>query len=219
MIPQRQFPQTDIYGITASAFSLGRSNQEVVKLMLEAGIKLVQYREKEFTIRRKYHECLAIRELCTAYNACFIVNDGVDLALTVEADGVHIGQDDLPAEKTRELIGGKMLLGLSIASPQQADEAVKSGVVDYLGVGPIYETTTKKDVGMPIGMECLDYVTQHYRIPVVAIGGIKQDNVAEVIKHGATCVAMITEIVSAEDIGGRISTIRKTIAETRAHSK
>lgn len=112
-----------------------------------------------------------------------------------------------------------MLLGLSIASPQQADEAVKSGVVDYLGVGPIYETATKKDVGMPIGLECLDYVAQRYNIPVVAIGGIKQSNVAEVIRHGATCVAMITEIVSAEDIGGSIRAIQETISEGRARSR
>lgn len=109
MIQQRRFPQSDLYCITASEYSLGRSNQEVVKQMLEAGIKLIQYREKEFTMRQKLSECLAIRELCTEHKACFIVNDDIGLALAVEADGVHIGQDDLSAEKTRELIGGNVI--------------------------------------------------------------------------------------------------------------
>jgi thiamine-phosphate pyrophosphorylase len=133
----------------------------------------------------------------------------------VEADGVHIGQDDLPAEKARELIGEKMLFGLSTCSPQQVDAAVKSGIIDYIGVSPIYETSTKKDVCAPVGLELLDYVVQHYQIPFVALGGIKQSNVNEVVKHGATCVAMITEIVGAKDIGGKIKAIRETMSQTR----
>lgn len=217
MTEQRRFPRTDLYGITASEYSLGRSNQEVVKQMLEASVKIVQYRDKEFTMLRKYRECLAIRELCTDYNACFIVNDDVHLALAVEADGVHIGQDDLPAEKVRELIGEKMLLGLSTSTPQQADQAVQSGVVDYLGVGPVYETSTKKEASLPVGLEYLDYVVQHCNLPVVAIGGIKESNVAEVVRHGVTCLAMISEIVGAGDIGSKIRAIRATMAKARAN--
>jgi thiamine-phosphate pyrophosphorylase len=216
MTERRRFPQTDLYGVTASEYSLGRSNLEVVKQMLEAGIKLVQYREKEFTIRQKYHECLAIRKLCREYDACFIVNDDVHLALAVEADGVHVGQDDLPVVKVRELVGEKMLVGLSTATPQQADQAVESGAVDYLGAGPIYDTATKKDVGVPVGLEYLDYLVQHHRIPLVAIGGIKQSNVADVIRHGVTCVVMITDIVGADNIGQRIKAIRETISMARA---
>ncbi len=106
---ERWFPDTDLYCIIASEYSLGRSNQEVVEQMLEAGIKLVQYREKEFTMLQKYRECLAIRELCADHNAYFIVNDDVHLALAVKADGVHVGQDDLPVDKVRELVGEKML--------------------------------------------------------------------------------------------------------------
>lgn len=212
MIKTRWFPQTDLYGVTASEYSLGRSNQEVVQQMLEAGIKIIQYREKEFTIRQKYDECLVIRQLCRKYDACFIVNDDVHLALAVEADGVHVGQDDLPVVKVRELVGEKMLVGLSTTTPQQADQAVESGVVDYLGVGPIYDTATKKDAGVPVGLEYLDYLVQHHQIPLVAIGGIKQGNVAKVIRHGATCVVMITDIVGADNIGQRIKSIRETIS-------
>jgi len=216
MIEPCRFPQTDLYGVTASEYSLGRSNQEVVQQMLEAGIKLIQYREKEFTMWQKYHECLAIRKLCREYDACFIVNDDVHLALAVEADGVHVGQDDLPVMKVRELVGEKMLVGLSTSTPQQADQAAESGVVDYLGVGPIYDTVTKKDVGVPVGLKYLDYLVQHHQIPLVAIGGIKQSNVANVIRHGATCVAMITDIVGADNIGQRIKAIRETISIAKA---
>ena len=216
MMAPRRFPKTDLYGVTASEYSLGRSNPEVVQQMLEAGIKLIQYREKEFTIRQKYDECLVIRRLCREYDACFIVNDDVHLALAVKADGVHVGQDDLPVDKVRELVGEKMLIGLSISTPQQADQAVESGVVDYLGAGPIYDTATKKDVGVPIGLEYLDYLVQHYRIPIVAIGGIKQSNVADVIKHGVTCVVMISDIVGADNIGQKIKAIRETISIAKA---
>src|ERR1035437_7465992 len=109
----RHFPDSDIYCITASQFSLGRSNLEVVRQMMEAGIKIIQYREKDFSMPQKYQECLAIRDLTARYNACFIVNDDVHLALAVESDGVHVGQDDLPVEKVREIVGGKMLVVFS----------------------------------------------------------------------------------------------------------
>jgi len=140
----------------------------------------------------------------------------VHLALAVEADGVHVGQDDLPVLKVRELVGEKMIVGLSTSTPQQADHAVESGVVDYLGAGPIYDTATKKEAGVPVGLEYLDYLVQHYRIPIVAIGGIKQSNVADVIKHGATCVVMISDIVGADNIGQKIKAIRETMSIAKA---
>lgn len=210
-----RFPETDLYGITASQFSLGRPNVEVVRQILEAGIKIVQYREKDFPMRQKYRECLEIRMLTAQYDACFIVNDDVHLALAVAADGVHVGQDDLPPEKVREIIGEEMVLGLSTHSPQQAQEATASGVVDYIGVGPLYPTFTKKDVQPAVGLEYLDYVVGHHKIPFVAIGGIKVSNVADVIRHGVKCVCLVTEIVGAADIGTMVQTIRNRIAGAR----
>ncbi len=162
---------------------------------------------------KKYRECLAIRDLTASYGACFIVNDDVHLALAVEADGVHVGQEDLPVEKTRELVGNKMLIGLSTHSPAQADLAVKQGIADYIGVGPLFKTFTKKDVVDPVGLEYLDYVVKHHKIPFVAIGGIKQGNVADVVRHGAACVALVTEIVGAQDIRAKIRAIRGEIAK------
>ncbi len=215
MTKARRFPETDLYCLTASEYSLGRTNLDVVKQMLEAGVKLIQYREKEFSKLQKYHECLTIRDLCSQYQACFIVNDDPDVALAVEADGLHLGQDDLPVEVARKIVGDKMLIGLSTHSPQQAEAAVKVGVADYVGVGPIYQTFTKKNVVAPVSLAYLDYVVRNHRIPFVAIGGIKQNNVADVVRHGATCVAMVTEIVGATDIGAKIRAIRQVMAEAR----
>ncbi len=210
-----RFPEADIYGITANQFSRGRSNLEVVRQMLEAGIKIIQYREKDFSVLQKYHECLAIRDLTARYGACFIINDDVHVALAVESDGVHVGQDDLPAEKAREIVGDKMLIGLSTHSPEQADKAVQSGVADYIGVGPLYQTFTKKDVQPAVGLEYLDYVVTHHHIPFVAIGGIKEHNVADVVRRGATCVCLVTEVVGAEDIGMKIQAIRAEMLKAR----
>src|SRR3990172_9024153 len=215
MSQPRSFPETDLYCITAARFSLGRSNPEVVKQILEAGVKIIQYREKDFSMLQKYRECLAIRDLPASHNACFIVNDDVDLALGVEADGVHVGQEDLPPQKVRELIGDKMLLGLSTHSPEQARQSVELGIIDYIGVGPLYGTAIKKEPMAPVGLGYLDYVVGHHKIPFVAIGGIKEHNIADVIRHGAKCVCLVSDIVGAPDIGAKIRAIRKQIAAAK----
>ncbi len=201
---------TDIYAITAEEYSLGRSNIEVVNELVKAGIKIVQYREKEKKKLYQFEECKIIREITRAAGVTFIVNDNVDLALLVGADGVHVGQDDLPVEEVRRLVGDKMMIGLSTHSPEQARDAVKRGA-DYIGVGPIFATKTKKDVCDPVGLEYLEYVAKNTDIPFVAIGGIKEHNLKEVKDRGATCMAMVTEIVGAQDISGKINSIREQL--------
>ncbi|GBG56346.1 thiamine-phosphate synthase [Sporomusaceae bacterium FL31] len=207
------FITSDIYGLTAEEFSLGRNNIEVVDEMIAAGIKVIQYREKEKKALYMYRECLEIRERTRQAGVTFIVNDHIDLAIAVKADGVHIGQEDLPPEKVRQLVGPSMLLGLSTHLPEQAQNAVKSGVVDYIGVGPIFATNTKKDVCDPVGLTYLDYVVNNIDLPFVAIGGIKLHNIAEVRKHGAKISALVTEIVGAENIIEKVSAIRKAMYE------
>ena len=202
------FLKAGIYGITAEEYSLGRDNITVVQEMLDADIKIIQYREKEKSMRQKYLECLKLREITRQAGALFIINDHVDLALLVDADGVHLGQDDLPPVAVRKMLGDRMLIGLSTHSPVQAEEASKSKVVDYIGVGPIFATTTKKDVCAPVGLEYLDYVVKNIKLPFVAIGGIKEHNLAEVVKQGAACVAMVTEIVGVTDIKAKIDRLR-----------
>ena len=201
---------TELYCITAEELSMGRSNIAVVEQMIAAGVTIIQYREKDKKMIDKYRECCMIRKMTKAAGVTFIVNDDIDLAMIVEADGVHIGQDDLPIEKVRELVGDQMIIGISTHCPAEARQAVLAGA-DYIGVGPIFRTATKKDVCEPVGFEYLEYVAQNIPIPFVAIGGIKLNNITEVMKCGAKCVAIITEITTAHDIPGRIGEIREVI--------
>jgi thiamine-phosphate pyrophosphorylase len=205
---------TDIYCLTAEKFSLGRSNIAVVQTMLDNGIKLIQYREKEKKMGAKLEECLELRRMTRVAGASFVINDDIDLAMLVEADGVHIGQQDLPVEAVRKLVGENMVIGLSTHKPEEALDAVRRGV-DYIGVGPIFRTFTKEDVCDPVGFEYLEYVAKNVDIPFVAIGGIKEHNVTEVVRCGASCIALITEIVEAEDIGKKINALREAMQSAK----
>lgn len=207
---KRKKLETGLYCLTAEEYSRGRSNMEVVNAMIKAGVKLIQYREKDKKLLEKYKECVAIRELTKAAGVTFIVNDDVHIAILVKADGVHIGQDDLPIEQVRKLVGEEMIIGVSTHSPEQARDAIEKGA-DYIGVGPIYNTFTKKDVCAPVGLEYLAYAAANVEIPFVAIGGIKEHNLQEVISKGAKCVALVTEIVGADNIEGKIESIKNKI--------
>ncbi len=204
---ERKLPNADLYCITAHEHSRGRSNIEVVQSLIKSGIKIIQYREKDKKKLQKYIECLRIRELTKSAGVTFIVNDDIDIAILVKADGVHIGQDDLPIERVRELVGEEMIIGVSTHSPVQAQAAVRGGA-DYIGVGPIFKTYTKKDVCDPVGLDYLDYVVRNIDIPFVAIGGIKAGNLRSVIERGAKCIAMVTEIVGAKEIDDKIKELR-----------
>lgn len=199
-----------IYCITAEEYSNGRSNIEMVKMMVEAGIKIIQYREKNKKKLLKYEECKVIRQITELADVLFIINDDVDLALAVEADGIHIGQDDLPIEAVRKLVGDDMIIGLSTHSLEQANDAVERGA-DYIGVGPIFKTNTKKDVCASVGFDYLDEVVKCIDLPFVAIGGIKEHNLPEVVNHGAKCVAIVTDITKAEDVVSKIKRLKYTL--------
>ena len=160
---------TDLYALTDDALSLGRPVLDVAKALLGAGIRILQYREKDKKAGRMLEECRALRELTRAAGACLIVNDHVDIALLCEADGVHVGQDDLPVPEVRRLVGPDMIIGLSTHSPEQARAAEAAGA-DYIGVGPIYPTQTKKDVCAPVTLDYLDWVVANSPLPFVAIG-------------------------------------------------
>ena len=195
-----QFP-SGIYGITAEKFSKGRSNLEVAQQMVDGGIRLLQYREKRVhkSGREMLAECRAIREITRRAGVLFIINDYPDIAQLVDADGVHVGQDDFPVADVRRLIGPDKLIGLSTHSPAQAAAAVAAGA-DYIGVGPIFTTSTKDDVCAPVGLAYLDHVVHNSPLPFVAIGGIKEHNLSTVLDHGAKTVCLVTEIVGSENI-------------------
>ncbi|MHB9155595.1 MAG: thiamine phosphate synthase [Endomicrobiales bacterium] len=192
-----------LYAITAEKYSLGRSTVEVARLMLEAGVRILQYREKDKTAAEKYVQCLELREMTRRLGALFIVNDDVHIALAVKADGVHVGQEDLPLAAVRALVGTGMMVGVSTHCPEQALAAAASGA-DYIGVGPLYPTKTKENVCVAVGLEYLDFVVRNIALPFVAIGGIKRYNLGEVLRRGARCAALVTEIVSAPDIPERV---------------
>lgn len=215
--------QTDLYALTDSRLSLGRPVGLVTRSLLESGIRILQYREKKASPAVMLAECRLLRRLTREFDACFIVNDHVDLALLVQADGVHVGQEDQPLPEVRKLVGARMCIGLSTHSPAQAAKAVKDGA-DYIGVGPIFATRTKEDVVPPVGFAYLRWVAENISLPFVAIGGIKVDNIAAVAENGARCCALVSGLVGAEDIPGRVASLRHNMrlglehagAETRA---
>lgn len=201
------FIHQPIYTITAESMSNGRDNIEVVGKMLEAGIKFIQYREKTKPALDRYNECLKLREMTKSAGAVFIIDDFVDLAMAVDADGVHVGQTDLPAKVVRELIGEDKILGLSTHEPMQLDKSNELGdIIDYIGVGPVYATQTKKDA-TPVGFSYVEYASHNAKHPFVAIGGIKEHNICDVAAHGAKTFAIVSEIVGADDIVGKIKSI------------
>ena len=203
-----------IYGITAEKFSCGRTNVEVAKAMIAGGVAVLQYREKAADKSRAamLAECLEIRELTRKAGIPFIVNDHVDLALLVDADGVHVGQDDLPVPEVRRLVGPGRIIGLSTHNPEQAAAAVRQGA-DYIGAGPIFATATKEDVCAPVGLGYLDHVVRSCPLPFVAIGGIKGHNLAAVASRGAATVCLVTEIVAAADIAATVRRLRAILAD------
>ena len=187
-----------IYGITGDNFSNGRSNYFCVEEMIKGGIKIVQYRAKTKDTREKVKEAREIRELCRKNGVIFIVNDNVDIALLVDADGVHIGQEDMHPDDVRKLIGDNKIIGLSTHSEKQGMEAYKNPNVEYIGVGPIFPTTTKDTT--PVGLGYLEYAVKNLDLPFVAIGGIKAHNIDAIIAKGAQRVCLVSEIVGADSI-------------------
>ena len=203
------FKNTGLYAITAEKMSRGRNNVEVVTEMLAAGIQFLQYREKEKSARDMYEECLVLRRLTKAAGASFIVDDFVDLALAVDADGVHIGQTDLPPFAVRQLLGPAKVIGLSTHNFEQLQAANALGdMVDYMGVGPVFSTATKA-MTPAVGLDYVRQAAQSSLLPYVAIGGIKEHNITAVAQAGAATAAVVSGIVGADDIRASIAGLRR----------
>ena len=174
------------------------SCEEMTLKVLRAGLKWVQYRDKEKSRREIYEEAIRLRKLTKDFNAVLIVNDYADIALAVDADGVHLGQDDLPIRETRKIMGSNKIIGISTHSLEQAKEAEKDGA-DYIGFGPVFHTVTK-DVGSPKGTDMLQEIKRHVQIPVIAIGGINLENIKSVLDTGVDAVAVASAILSGDII-------------------
>jgi len=172
------------------------SLEEMTLKVLSAGVKWIQYREKEISRREIYEESIRLRKITKEFNAVFIVNDHADIALAVDADGVHLGQDDLPLKEARKIMGSDRIIGISTHSLEQAMDAEEGGA-DYIGFGPVFHTITK-DAGIPKGIDMLKEVKRQIHIPVVAIGGINLENIRSVLSSGADAVAVASAILKGD---------------------
>jgi thiamine-phosphate pyrophosphorylase len=171
--------------------------ERVVEASLQAGVRLVQYRAKEADDRSRLAEAQALRALCRRHGALFLVNDRIDLALAVDADGVHLGQDDLPPELARRLLGPEKLIGRSTHALEQLQQAERDGC-DYVGVGPVNATPTKPG-RTPVGLDYVRQAAAEARIPWFAIGGIESSSLGPVLEAGASRVAVVRAITDASD--------------------
>ncbi len=188
------------YFITDAALSKA-GNFVDMRNAVAAGACAVQYRNKGASSKELYNEALVLRSLCIGVP--FIVNDRVDIALAVNADGIHLGQDDLPYSAARKLLGKNKIIGITAHSLDEAVVAERAGA-DYIGVSPIFATTTKADAGAPSGIELIQQVKKAVKIPVTAIGGITLENAVQVVEAGADSLCAISSVITKEDVKAEI---------------
>lgn len=188
-----------LYVILDPSVCTARPLVEVLTTAAEAGASLFQYRNKTASMKEAYVEALALRRAAAKAGVLFIVNDRCDLALAVDADGVHLGQGDLPLDMAKKVMGPDKLIGISTHNPYQVREAT-AGKPDYLGFGPIFKPGSKQGHDPVVGLEGLRAMRSLTSLPVFAIGGIQIDQVGEVMRAGANGVAIISAILKAPDI-------------------
>ncbi len=187
-----------LYAVTDRAWVGEQSLYEQVESALKGGANCIQLREKELNDEDFLAEALEIAALCKQYGVPFIINDHVDIAIQSKADGIHVGQEDMPVAQVREKVGNDMIIGVSVSSPEEALEAVKNGA-NYLGVGAVFSTSTKLDVNI-LSKETLREICAAVDVPVVAIGGISKANISQLSGTGVDGVALVSAIFSAENI-------------------
>lgn len=170
-----------------------RSALDIVREAIEGGVTIVQLREKNAPLRYVLEQGKQLRELCRSRGVPFVVNDRIDVAILLDADGVHVGQDDIPGLQARQLLGDDKFIGISASTMEEAEWAMSQGA-DYLGIGSIYATSTKQDAGAAIGTTLIQQVKSRWNIPLVGIGGINPSNAAEVVRSGADGIAVVSAI-------------------------
>ena len=188
----------EVYLVTDRAFSRGRSTLEIVRAASKGGVSAVQLREKDLDTRAFYEEGLKIRDILRSSRVPLIINDRIDLALALDAEGVHLGQEDMPIKVARKILGPDRIIGISVNTPGQIDSE-RVSMANYLAISPVFFTSTKSDITEPWGLEGVRKARAMTDLPLVAIGSVKKENTAEVVAAGADCVAVVTAIVSADD--------------------
>ena len=201
-----------LYLVTDRSLSKGRSNRQIVEAAVAGGITCVQLREKQCGTREFIEEALHLKPLLRDRRIPLIINDRLDVALAVEADGVHLGQSDMPITMARKIAGSSLIIGISAESTDDALRAEQEGA-DYIGISPVFATPTKTDTAAPLGLAGVNKIRGLVDIPLVGIGGINQDNAASVIGAGADGVAVVSAIVSADDPTEATRTLKSLVEQ------
>lgn len=189
----KQNADYSLYLVTDTVLCPHENLLDCVEAAIRGGVTMVQLREKEISSRAFYEEAVALKAITAKYNVPLLINDRLDIALAVHADGLHIGQSDLPADVARRLLGEDKLLGLSAGTVEEAKIAV-SGGADYLGVGAVFPTDTKKDA-QNVGKSMLETIKKEVSVPVVGIGGINAENLPSLYGCGADGIAVVSAIM------------------------
>lgn len=186
----------------------------VVEEAIKGGVDCVQLREKNIDTKEFVEIAQTIKSITERYNVPLIINDRIDVALAVQAYGVHLGQDDMPLNIARKLLPHSMVIGISVSTVNEAIEAEKGGA-DYIGAGSVFPTSTKDDISGIIGLEGLQEIKKAVSIPVVAIGGIQIHNAESVLQHGADCLAVVSAIVSSDNPYEASKTLKTIVGSTK----
>lgn len=203
-----------LYLVTDRPLCRGRSLLEVVKAAVSGGATVVQLREKHCPTGEFIHLARQLKKLLQGSGVPLIINDRLDVALAVEADGLHLGQQDMAVADARRLAGSGLIIGVSAESFADALRAEREGA-DYLGISPVFATTTKKDAAAPLGLEGVGRIRAAVRLPLVGIGGVNVDNVASVIAAGADGAAVVSAIVAAENPEQAARELKKRIVSAK----
>jgi thiamine-phosphate pyrophosphorylase len=199
-----------LYLCTDQGYLGSRNFAEIMEEAIAGGVTMLQIREKNACTREFFEMACIARNITKARRIPLVINDRLDVALAVEADGLHIGQSDLPLQAARKIAGGKLFIGVSAGTVEDALAAEKDGA-DYLGAGAVFPTGSKDDAGSAIGLEGLSRICAAVKIPVVGIGGIGLANAADVMKSGAAGIAVISAILAQKDIKAASETLKAQI--------
>ena len=205
----------DLYLVTDNRVYPGRSHVDEVEAAIDGGIRVIQFREKQMCDREMIATGKVLRSLTSRAGVDLIINNRIDIALAVDADGVHIGQDDMPVALARRLLGPDKILGASVSSVAEAKIAQREGA-SYVAVSPVFSTSTKTDAPAPVGLEGLKTISKAVRVPVVAIGGINLENLEVVIGAGADSVAVVSAVVCAKNMTDATRELRSRIESAKS---
>ena len=206
-----RFREIDIYPVTCEKLSAGRTNLDILRAVIDGGARIVQLREKEYSTRTLYQTAEQFRTETAEAGVLLIVNDRIDVALAVGADGVHLGQDDLPIAAARRL-APRLLIGASTHSREEALQAEQEGA-DYINIGPIFPTKTKEGIANFLGPEAIGSISSAITVPFTVMGGITASNLDLVLQQGARRIAMITAITLADDMAAMVRTLRERVTD------